>query len=151
MSTSYGLSYTDREGTGPDPAKDDTFAGLRANAIFRQRLGAITVLDHDSTVNRSLERSSDYSVNLTNALTVELTSHLSLRLAVQFLYENETALEDAEIIGRVRLLDPDGIPRSGDELFETVADGGTTIGLGRGRLRKDRLDTIFRTALVIGF
>ena len=49
------------------------------------------------------------------------------------------------------VVDPDGVPGNGDELFETVADGGTTIALGTGRLRRDRLDAIFRTALVIGF
>ena len=49
------------------------------------------------------------------------------------------------------MVDPDGIPGNGDELFETVAAGGTTIALGERQVRRDRLDMIFRTALVIGF
>ena len=49
------------------------------------------------------------------------------------------------------MIDPDGVPVNGDERFETVADGGVAITLGTNHVRKDRLDTIFRTALVIGF
>ena len=82
---------------------------------------------------------------------MSVNSHLSVRKNQQFLYENEPALEDIDIIARTVLIDPDGIPGSGDELFETVADGGAEVDLGGGRLRKERLDTIFRTALVVSF
>ena len=51
----------------------------------------------------------------------------------------------------VALIDPDGISASGDELFETVASGGTRIDVGQGQIRKKTLDTVFRTALVISF
>ena len=55
------------------------------------------------------------------------------------------------MVARVEVVDPDGVPGSGDERFETVADRGFTLTLGTGSVRKDRLDTIFRTALVINF
>ena len=32
-----------------------------------------------------------------------------------------------------------------------MTDGGAAVALGTSRIRKDRLDTIFRTALVISF
>ena len=36
-------------------------------------------------------------------------------------------------------------------LDETVADGGADVVLGTRRVLKDRLDTVFRTALVVSF
>ena len=94
---------------------------------------------------------SDYSVNAETALSVSLNRHLALRISLQLLYENDSAQEDVAVIARAAVVDPDGMPGSGDELFETVDAGGTTITLGENRIRRDRLDTIFRTALVIGF
>jgi len=44
-----------------------------------------------------------------------------------------------------------GIPGTGDERFRTVSTGGTTLVLGSSSARKDKLDTVIRTALVIKF
>ncbi len=55
------------------------------------------------------------------------------------------------VVARVTLIDPDGAPGSGDELFETVMDGGVLLDFGTGQIRKAGLDAIFRTALVISF
>ena len=49
------------------------------------------------------------------------------------------------------LIDPDGTPGTGDEFFQTVTDGGAEIEIGQESIRKDELDTIFRTSLVINF
>ena len=80
-----------------------------------------------------------------------MSEHLSLRVSVQHLYEHMPALEDAGIVARVVLVDPDGVAGSGDELFETVATGGAGVDFGTGRIRKRGLDVVFRTALVINF
>ena len=151
LSTAYGFSYTTREELEADGAKADHFVGLRINGDYRQRLGTITSVDGALTLNVSLVDRSDYSVNNTSGLAVAMTDHLSLRVSLQWLYEHQPAFEEAAILALVALRDPDGAPGSGDELFETVADGGVAIELGRGRLRKDGLDTILRTALVISF
>ena len=150
FSTSYGVSYTNREESAPDPLKEGEFAGLRTSTTYKQRFGAVTT-DNDTTVNMSFVRTSDYSVNTTSGVGVSMGRYLSLRVSLQLLFENEPGLEDADIVGRVRLLDPDGVPGTGDELFETVADGGSQIALGKGQIRKDPLDTVLRTALVISF
>lgn len=150
FSTSYGVSYTNREESEPDPLKDREFAGVRASAIYTQTFSTVTT-DNDTTFNMSLARASDYSVNATSGASVSMGRYLSLRVSVQFLYENKPGLEDADIVARVRLVDPDGSPGSGDELFETVADGGSNIALGTGQIRKHPLDTVLRTALVISF
>ena len=151
FSTGYGISYTARHETNPDVTKDDRFGGIRFDSDYHHRLGAGLELDSDFAMNMNLHEASDYSVNVTNAVGVAMTDHLSLRVSLQHLYERQPALEDSRIVGRVKLVDPDGVPGSGDELFETIGAGGTSIDFGSGRIRKNGLDTIFRTALVISF
>lgn len=151
FSTSYGVSYTDRQEIEPNPDKDNVFGGVRFNSDYMQRFGSLTLVDSNFTLNMSLADATDYSINVTNAVGVAMNDYLSLRVSLQFLYENEPALEDADIVARVELIDPDGVPASGDELFETMLDGRTRIDVGQGRIRKNPLDTVLRTALVISF
>ena len=151
FSTGYGFSYTARAETEPDPAKDNRFGGIRVDSDFHQRFGAGLELDSDAALNMNLLSASDYSLNVTNAVGVAINDHLSLRVSLQHLYEHRPALEDTAIVAHVALLDPDGVPGSGDELFETVATGGAAIRFGTGQIRKAGLDAIFRTALVISF
>ena len=42
-------------------------------------------------------------------------------------------------------------PGSGDEFYETVASGGNEFEIGDKKIRKDELDTTFRTSLVISW
>ena len=62
------------------------------------------------------------------------------------------ALEsDLDVIAFIEEIDPDGISGSGDERFRTLSSGGSKLVLGSADALKDKLDTIFRTALVIKF
>ena len=151
FSTSYAASYTNRAEETADPGKDSRFAGARLGWSYRHRFGASTVYENELTANVNLTAASDYSFNMTHALSAALGTHLALRIGLQWLYEHEPAPEDVAVVARVEIVDPDGVPGSGDELFETVADGGAAVALGTSRIRKDRLDTVFRTALVISF
>ena len=151
FSTSYAASYTNRAEETADPGKDPQFAGARLGWDYRHRLGETAAYENELTANVNLTAASDYSFNMTHALSAALGTHLALRVGLQWLYEHEPAPEDLAVIARVEVIDPDGRPGSGDELFETVADGGAAITLGASRIRKDRLDTIFRTALVVSF
>ena len=54
-------------------------------------------------------------------------------------------------IALVEVVNPDTIPGSGDEFFRTLSSGGSKLVLGSADARKDKLDTVFRTALVIKF
>jgi hypothetical protein len=77
---------------------------------------------------------------------------LSLKASIQWLFENEPALDTGlDVVAFADVVNPDGIPGSGDEFFRTRSSGGNKIVLGTGDARKDKLDTIFRTALVISF
>jgi hypothetical protein len=66
-------------------------------------------------------------------------------------YNNEPALEDVDVVARVAVRDPDGVPGSGDEFVETVTEGGYEVAVGETRVRKEQLDTIFKTTLVVSF
>ena len=152
LATSYSLSYTDRKEEKPDPEKEPRFAGGRLGWIYMEQFGTSTRFDSDFTSNVDLSDTADFSISTTNALSVSMNSHLSLKLSVQWLFENQPALEtDLDVITFVELVNPDGVPGSGDEYFRTLESGGTKIVLGAADARKDRLDTILRTALVIAF
>ena len=151
LATTYAASFTNRREETEDPDKDARFAGARLGLDYRSRISEAVLHDGVVAANVNLGSPSDYSVNAETALSVSLSRHLALRVSLQLLYENHPAQEDVAVIARTAVVDPDGVPGSGDELFETVADGGTTIALGERLVRRDRLDAIFRTALVIGF
>ena len=152
FATTYGVSYTDREEEKPDPEADRRFAGARLGSDYMERFNAGTTFDNKFAANVNLSDPTDYSINTTSALTVSVVSHVSLKVSLQWLYENEPALEsDLDIIAFVEVLNPDAIPGSGDESFRTVSSGGSKVVLGSADARKDKLDTVFRTALVIKF
>jgi hypothetical protein len=153
FATSYGVSYTDREEEKPDPEKDRRFAGARFGWDYLERFNAgTTTFDNKFETNANLSDPTDYSINTTSALTVSMVRHVSLKVSVQWLYENEPALEsDLDVVAFVEVVNPDGIPGSGDERFRTLSSGGSKLVVGSADARKDKLDTIFKTALVLKF
>ena len=81
-----------------------------------------------------------------------MAGRVSLKVSLQWLYENEPALEsDLEVIALVELINPDGIAGSGDEFFRTLSAGGSKLVLGSADTRKNKLDAIFKTAIVLKF
>lgn len=151
LSTSYGVSHTIREEGETEAGRHARFGGIRVDGDYRHRIADAVELDSEAALNVNLLSLPDYSLNLTSAVGVAMSEHLSLRVSLQHLYEHEPALEDAGIVARVALVDPDGVPGSGDELFETLASGGAGVDFGTGQIRKRGLDVVFRTALVISF
>jgi hypothetical protein len=103
-------------------------------------------------MNANFSVRADYSINTLNALTVSVNNHVSRKASVQWLFENEPALEsDLDVIAHVELINPDGISGAGDEHFRTLSSGGTQFVLGSSVARREKLDTVVRTALVISF
>jgi len=152
LTSSYGFSYADREEEQPDPEKDRRFGGARLGWDYMEKLTAGTTLDHRFEANMNLSDVSDTSINTTTAVSVAIVSHLSLKVSLQWLYENEPALEsDLDVIAFVEVINPDGIAGSGDERFRTLSSGGSKLVIGSADARKNRLDTVFTTALVIRF
>jgi hypothetical protein len=152
LATNYGVSYTDRELNEVDPEKDRRFGGARLGWEYTEHLNAGTAFDSSFATNVNLSDGHDYSISTTNAISVSVNSKVALKVSLQWLFENEPALEtDLDVIAYVVLLDPDGIPGSGDERYQTQTSGSTKLVLGSANERKDKLDSIFRTALVIKF
>jgi len=152
FTTSYGISYTDRQEENPDPAKDRRFAGARLGWDYKEQFTAAAAFTNTFATNVNLSDAADYSINTTSALTVSVVSHISLKVSLQWLYEHEPAFEtDLDVVAFVELINPDGIPGSGDERLRTVSSGASKLVLGTMDARKDKLDTVFRTALVIKF
>jgi hypothetical protein len=149
--TVWALSYTDREEDEIDPEKDLRFGGMRFSWDYMNKWGKLVVYENGFTANMSLKDAGDYSLGMTNSISVIVARHLSLKVSLQGLFENEPALEDADVIARIELIDPDGVPGSGDEFFRTVESGGFALVVGSGDVRKDQIDTIFKTSLVISF
>lgn len=149
--TSYGLSYTDRHEDIEDPEREERFLGVRLTSDYKDKWGASTTYDNDFTFNISVKDYQDFNIDWTQGVSVSMGKHLSLKVSLQFLYAGEPALEEVDVIARVILVDPDGIPGNGDEFFETVETGGIEITTGQDTLRKEPLDTTVRTSLQITF
>jgi hypothetical protein len=152
IATSYGISYTQREEDKPDPDKDRRFVGARLGWSYTEHLNKGVTFDSVLAMNVNLSDAGDRSIDTTNALTVAVIGHVLIKVSLQWLIENEPALDTGlNVVAFVQVVNPDGIPGSGDERFRTVAAGGTQIVVGAADARKDRVDTNFRTALVIKF
>lgn len=149
--SSYGLSYTDRQEDIKDPEKDQRFPGARVTAYFMDTWWKTTTYDIDLTYNVSLTDLHDWNADLTQGVAVGMNKWLSLKISLQLTYASEPALEEVDLIVRAILIDPDGIPGTGDEFYQTVDSGGTEIKIGEDVLRKLNLDTTFRTSLLIHF
>lgn len=147
----YGLSWTDRIEDVEDPEKERRFPGARFTSAFMDKWGATTTYDNDFTFNINLQDGSDYNADLIQGIAVSMSTHLKLKVSLQLTYASEPALEDVDIIIRAQLIDPDGIPGNGDEFFQTVESGGSEVTVGEGVLRKEHLDSTFRTSLQIDF
>lgn len=150
LRTTYGVSRTDRVEEVNDPEKDQEFLGARLTSDYMQKWGSVTY-DNDFTFNINFSDLTDYNADLVQGLAVAMSNHLALKVSLQFTYAAEPALEEVDVIAHVLLIDPDGIPGSGDEFFETVPSGGSEITIGDGNLRRENLDTTFRTSLQVNF
>ena len=117
-----------------------------------EQVRAGTRVDHRFEANLNLSDPVDYSLNTTSSVSVAVVGRVALKISLQWLFENEPALEsDLDVIAFVQVLNPDGIPGTGDERFRTLSSGGTKLVIGSSSARKEKLDTIIRTALVIKF
>ena len=128
--TDYGVTYTDQEDVIENPAADDVFVGLRLSWDYGRQLTETTHYSNDLIVDGNIDESSDYRADMVNALAVEMTSKLALKMSLQFLYDNAPALEEIPLFTP---LPPDAI-----EVSTALAP-------------LDELDTILTASLVVGF
>ncbi len=114
--------------------------------------GKLAVYKNRFKANVSLKDLGDYSLDMKNSISVNISNHLALKVSLQGLFESQPALEDVDIFAQVELVDPTPLdPGSGDEFFRTVESGGSRLLIGTGETRKEQIDSIFKTSLVVKF
>jgi hypothetical protein len=132
FSTTYGLSYTDREDETPDPEKDDSFIGFRFGWEYENQWGKVTTYRNLWNITDSLEDTSDYYSDMVNSISVAINSRLALKVSLQWLYNSIPGLQDVT-------------------LYAIDRKTGLKVEEGEVQIRKEKLDTIFRTSLVVNF
>jgi len=132
FSTTYGLSYTDREDEIPDPLTDQSFSGFRFGWEYMNQWGKVTTYRNNWNFTNSLNDTSDYYSEMVNSISVAINSRLALKVSLQWLYNSVPGLENVSLF----VLDP---------------ETGLRVEVGEVEIRKDSLDTIFSTSLVVNF
>jgi len=126
--TDYALSYTKQENVVEVAGADDSFLGARLTSKFLHKLGDVTTYGNDLVVDENLDETSDYRADMTNWVTVSMSTRLALKVSLQLLYDNEPS-------------------------FESIADPGDLLPpVGpTASAQLDDLDTIFTASLVANF
>ncbi len=124
--TSYGLTFTDQENVVDAPGSDDNFAGARLSSDYQNKFGKNTLYQNLLVVDANLEETSDWRGDMINSLSVSMTSHLALKVSLQWLYDNEPAFRSVTLAGG---------PDDGASVFVEL----------------EQLDTIFTTSLAANF
>lgn len=132
FSTTYGLSYTDREDEIPDPLKDDSFLGFRFGWEYLNKWGKVTTYRNTWNFTNSLSDTSDYYSDMVNSISVAINQRLALKVSLQWLYNSVPGLDDVTLF----VIDP---------------ETGLRVEVGEEQIRRERLDTIFSTSLVVNF
>lgn len=129
--TDYSATYTKQDDVVDDPDFDGTFFGVRVTSSFMKKMGASTTYTNDTILDENSNETQDFRANMINAVSVQMTTHLALKVSLQCLYDNRPAMRSLD------LYDMD--PGNGGTIQDTV-----TVEL-------DELDTVFTRSLVINF
>ncbi len=125
--TDYSITFTKQENVVDEPGFDDTFPGARISYAYMQKCGKVTTFNSDLAVDDNLDDTSDYRANMTNAVSVSMSSHLALKVNLQWLFDNRPSFREVDLIDTA----------------------GVRIGTVLDEL--DKLDTIFTSSLVVNF
>lgn len=129
--TDYSATYTDQENVVDDPSFDGSFWGVRVTSSFMKKMGATTTYTNDAIFDENGEESKDFRANIINGLSVQMTTHLALKVSLQWMYDNAPATRSLDLY--------DINPDNGGTKQTTVTE------------ELDKLDSIFTTSLVINF
>jgi putative salt-induced outer membrane protein YdiY len=129
--TDYALTATKQENVVDDPEFDDTFGGVRLSSSFLQKFGAHDAgsYGNDTILDENLDQTDDWRVNMTNWVSVNMSTHVALKVSLQWLYDNAPSLKEVD------LFDPSDL----------------TTPVGKALVEVDELDSLFTTALVIKY
>jgi putative salt-induced outer membrane protein YdiY len=136
--TDYSVTGTKETDVVEAPDFNSTFAGVQVSSSFKQKFGQhdIGLFVNDTIVDENLSDTTDWRVNMTNSVALNMTSHLALKVSLQWLYDHQPAFKS------VPLFDAAGNP---------VLDPAPPNSQVQVLVPADDLDTIFTTALVIKY
>jgi hypothetical protein len=129
LDTTYGLSLVDRELEIPDPELDPQFVGMLLTWEFRDRWGKVTTFTNDGSFNVNVSDVQDFAATMTIGLAVKVNKILALKVSWQWIYNNIPTLEQIDLF----------------------FGSGQQVELGEVDTRRESLDTIFNTSLVVTF
>ena len=138
--TDYAATFTKEDDVIEPPDFDDTFLGVRLSSNFLYKWSESGSYGNDTIVDENVDDTSDLRVNMTNWVAVNMSTHLALKVSLQWLYDHQPALIQADAFSA----DPDagGVP---------VDVNGDGIVPDKVAVEADNLDSIFTTALVIRY
>jgi len=129
--TDYSATYTDEQDVVDDPSFDGKFWGVRVTSSFLKKIGAATTYTNESIFDENGEESTDWRGNMINGLSVQMSTHLALKVSLQWLYDHAPASRSLDLY--------DINPDNGGVVQSTVTE------------ELDELDSIFTTSLVINY
>jgi putative salt-induced outer membrane protein YdiY len=134
--TDYAITETKEDDIVEPPDFNDTFAGVRVSSKFTQKFGAQDsgAYVNDTAVDENLDDTSDWRVNMTNSVALNMSTRIALKVSLQWLYDNVPAFMSVDLFGAQ---DAQGNP---------INPAGIKVPV-----EADSLDTIFTTALVIKY
>jgi len=86
--TAYGVGYTLQRDIAPAPGVDDGFAGIRLSYEFKRQVTPTTEFTSGLVADENLEKTSDLRTDLINAIAVDMTSQLALKVSWKLLYDH---------------------------------------------------------------
>jgi putative salt-induced outer membrane protein YdiY len=138
--TDYAATFTKEDDVVEAPDFDDTFIGVRLSSTFLSKWSENGSYGNDTIVDENIDDTSDLRVNMTNWVAVSMSTHLALKVSLQWLYDHQPAFINADAFSA----DPD----SGGVPVDVNGDG---IVPDQVAVEADNLDSIFTTALVIKY
>jgi len=89
--TDYSLTYTVEEDVVEPADFDGTFLGARFTSTYQQKFGNVTVYGNDFILDDDLSNTANWRGNMINWVSVTMSTHLALKVSLQWLYDNEPA------------------------------------------------------------
>ena len=135
--TDYAATFTKQEDVVEQEDLDDTFLGVRLSSTFLYKWSENGSYGNDTIVDENLDDTDDLRVNMTNWVAVNMSTHLALKVSLQWLYDHQPALVDAN-----------AVDENGNLVDLPPLDG---IVPDQVAVEAEDLDSIFTTALVIKY
>lgn len=128
LKTDAGITFTKEDPRVENPAADDQFLGLRLGYDYFRQLTGSTAYTSVLILDENLNETDDLRADFSNAVAVSISNHLALKVALQFLFDNQPA------VVAVPITLPNGNPSGFTALAEL-----------------DEVDSIFTVSLLVTY